>query len=144
MISILHKELSSTRRERAMIARQRRKVPDYLRDRLEGLPGLFRAMREAVRGIYFNHERGPQERGVNVLGRLCKKYGNDTGLQAGRAAMYLARSRLSYWGVSDPDTEQYCSKCDDVLPIEEFDDRSFDRCIKCYEQEKAYRRTVPW
>lgn len=130
----LHKELSSTRSERTMLARERRRVPDYLREQLHGLPMLFRVLRRAVKGIYRNRNGGGR---ANVLGFLCMHYGDRTGLMAARAAMYLARSRPhKYRGVEDPSAERYCSRCDSVLPIEDFDERSDHHCTDCYEHRR--------
>lgn len=109
--------------------------PDLHRE-LKGIPNLFRLLRQ-LREMVVDNRHGA---GVDLLAMLEEKYTERQAFMLGRAACYLARRRLDYWGIKDPAKEWWCSYCKNVLPIEKFPQWRTSLCEDCAERKRRHRK----
>ena len=113
------------------------KCPVDYHYRLRPLDNVFRVLRDLRRKIIANRQNGA---GVDLIEYLETLYSPEEALHVARAACYIARRRLDYWGIEKPDEEWWCSYCKQVIPIESFKNWKTSLCLDCAEKKRRHRK----
>jgi hypothetical protein len=112
------------------------KCPVDYHYRLRDLPNVFKVLRDMRLRIIANR----QGAAVDLIEYLETMYDEEDALHLARAACYLARRRLDYWGIEDPDNEWWCSYCKQVLPKDKFEVWETSLCEDCAARKRRHRR----
>ena len=119
-----------------------RRFPPDMHDTLDGVPNLFRWVRRIRELILENRlESAGHDIDAMVQG-FCssERQGNDLM----RAGHIVARRRLDYWGITDPENEWWCSYCKQIKPLEQFaEGRMSALCEDCRTSKRKSRRRGP-